>query len=111
MQQSAAKGAKGKGKDKVTAPTLAKTVPILERVEAVGLLRPDEDLTGSSSASDKLRFYTAGENGVVKIWDAREGNVLFTLGKEHNKISDDQEAQRQIIDVMYVLSIHPRTSA
>ncbi|KAJ7293063.1 U3 small nucleolar RNA-associated protein [Mycena rebaudengoi] len=102
MQQSAAKGAKGKGKDKVTAPTLAKTVPILERVEAVGLLRPDEDLTGSSSASDKLRFYTAGENGVVKIWDAREGNVLFTLGKEHNKISDDQEAQRQIIDVIYL---------
>ncbi|KAJ7170145.1 WD40 repeat-like protein [Mycena filopes] len=90
------------GKGKVLAPTLAKTVPILERVEAVGLLRPDEDLTGSSSASDKLRFYTGGENGVVKIWDAREGNVLFTLGGEHNKISDDQETQRQIVDVMQV---------
>ncbi|KAJ7651679.1 U3 small nucleolar RNA-associated protein [Mycena polygramma] len=88
MQQPNAKGAKGKGK--ALAPTLAKTVPILERVEAVGLLRPDEDLTGSSSASDKLRFYTGGENGVVKIWDAREGNVLFTLGGEQNKISDDQ---------------------
>ncbi|KAJ7040343.1 U3 small nucleolar RNA-associated protein [Mycena alexandri] len=100
MQQTGAKGAKGKGK--VLAPTLAKTVPILERVEAVGLLRPDEDLTGSSSASDKLRFYTGGENGVVKIWDAREGNVLFTLGGEHNKISDDQETQRQIVDVMQV---------
>ncbi|KAJ7675342.1 U3 small nucleolar RNA-associated protein [Mycena rosella] len=111
MQQPA-KGAKGKGKDKVAAPTLAKTVPILERVEAVGLLRPDEDLTGSSSASDKLRFYTGGENGVVKIWDAREGNVLFTLGGEHNKISDDQETQRQIVDVIYlpatstIVSVH-----
>ncbi|KAF7347597.1 U3 small nucleolar RNA-associated protein [Mycena venus] len=110
MQQSNAKGAKGKGK--ATAPTLAKTVPILERVEAVGLLRPDEDLTGSSSAADKLRFYTGGENGVVKIWDAREGNVLFTLGGDQNKISDDQETQRQIVDVIYlpatssIISVH-----
>ncbi|KAJ7492357.1 U3 small nucleolar RNA-associated protein [Mycena latifolia] len=107
MQQPSAKGTKGKGKDKIVAPTLAKTVPILERVEAVGLLRPDEDLTGSSSASDKLRFYTGGENGVVKIWDAREGNVLFTLGGEHNKISDEQETQRQIVDVIYL----PATSS
>ncbi|KAJ6503263.1 U3 small nucleolar RNA-associated protein [Mycena vitilis] len=110
MQQPNAKGAKGKGK--AMAPTLAKTVPILERVEAVGLLRPDEDLTGSSSASDRLRFYTGGENGVVKIWDAREGNVLFTLGGEQNKISDDQETQRQIVDVIYlpatstIISVH-----
>jgi U3 small nucleolar RNA-associated protein 13 len=100
MQQPSSKNPKGKGKDKVAAPMLAKTVPILERVEAVGLLRPDEDLTGSTSASDKLRFYTGGENGVVKIWDAREGNVLFTLGGDQNKISDDQETQRQIIDVL-----------
>ncbi|KAK7007046.1 U3 small nucleolar RNA-associated protein [Favolaschia claudopus] len=102
LQQSATKGTKGKGK--ALAPTLAKTVPILERVEAVGLLRPDEDLTGSTSSSDKLRFYTGGENGVVKIWDAREGNVLFTLGNEQNKISDEQEEQRQIVDVIYLPS-------
>ncbi|KAJ6621138.1 WD40 repeat-like protein [Mycena sp. CBHHK59/15] len=101
MHQSTAKG---KGKDKVAAPTLAKTVPILERVEAVGLLHPDEDLAGSSSTSDKLRFYTGGENGVVKIWDAREGNILFTLGGEHHKISDEQENQRQIVDVIYLPS-------
>ncbi|KAJ7459183.1 U3 small nucleolar RNA-associated protein [Mycena galericulata] len=112
MQQLATKGAKGKGKDKVLAPMLAKTVPILERVEAVGLLHPDEDLTGSSSTSEKLRFYTGGENGVIKIWDAREGNVLFTLGGQHNKISDDEETQRQIVDIIYlpatssIISVH-----
>ncbi|KAJ6483883.1 U3 small nucleolar RNA-associated protein [Mycena vulgaris] len=111
MQQPSSKGAKGKGKDKVATPTLAKTVPILERVEAVGLLRPDEDLTGSSSASDQLRFYTGGENGVVKIWDGREGNVLFTLGGEGNKISDDQETQRQIVDVItFCSTLFRRTS-
>lgn len=106
MQQPNQKGGKGKGK--ALAPTLAKTVPILERVEAVGLLHPDEDLTGSSSAPDKLRFYTGGQNGVVKIWDAREGNVLFTLGDDQNKISDDQETQRQIVDVMYVCTFSLR---
>ncbi|KAJ6520095.1 U3 small nucleolar RNA-associated protein [Mycena sanguinolenta] len=110
MQQSTAKSGKGKGK--AFGPTLAKTVPILERVEAVGFLSPDEDLTGSSSASDKLRFYTGGANGVVKIWDAREGNVLFTLGDDQNTISDDQETQRQIVDVIYlpatssIISVH-----
>lgn len=90
----------GKGKEKEFMPTLAKTIPILERVEAVGLLHPDEDLAGSTSASEKLRFYTGGEKGVVKIWDAREGTVLFSLGSEQENISDEQEEQRQIVDMM-----------
>lgn len=93
---------KGKGKGKAFTPTLAKTIPVLERVEALGLLHPDEDLTGSTSGADKLRFYTGGAKGVVKIWDGREGNVLFTLGKETSKISDDQEEQRQIVDALCV---------
>ncbi|KAG6845360.1 hypothetical protein H0H87_010469 [Tephrocybe sp. NHM501043] len=102
---------KGKGKDKAFSPTLVKTIPILERVEALGILRPDEDLTGSSS-SDGIRFYTGGERGVVRIWDGKDGSALFTLGREHTKISDDQEEQRQIVDVMYlpssssVVSVH-----
>lgn len=89
-----------KGKARAFNPTLAKTIPVLERVEAVGLLHPDEDLTGTTSGADKIRFYTGGEKGLVKIWDGREGNVLFTLGKEHVKISDDQEEQQQILDVL-----------
>ncbi|KAK0199024.1 U3 small nucleolar RNA-associated protein [Armillaria mellea] len=103
--------AKRKGKGKETAPRLLKTIPILERVEAVGLLH-DEDLTGTSSDPKNIRFFTGGENGVVKIWDAREGNVLFTLGTEHSQISADQEEQRQIVDVQYnaatstLVSIH-----
>ncbi|KAJ7070778.1 WD40 repeat-like protein [Mycena amicta] len=105
MHQASKTGSKGK--NKAFAPTLARTVPILERVEAVGFLHPDEDLTGSSSSSDQLRFYTGGENGVVKIWDAREGTILFTLGADVNKISDEQETQRQIVDAIYV----PATSS
>lgn len=102
LEPSKSRSSKGKGKDKARAPDLAGTIPILERVEAVGWLRPDEDLTGCTSDSDNMRFYTAGEKGVVKIWDGREGNLLFTLGKEQNKISDDQEEQRQIVNAMYV---------
>lgn len=93
---------KAKGKEKEFSPTLARTIPILERVEAVGLLHPDEDLAGSTSAPEKLRFYTGGEKGVVRIWDAREGSVLFSLGTEQENISDDQEEQRQIVDMMRV---------
>lgn len=91
---------KGKGKEKEFAPRLAKTIPILDRVEAVGLLHPDEDLAGSSSEPGKIRFYTGGEKGVVKIWDGREGSVLFTFGEEQDHISDDQEEQRQIVDAL-----------
>ncbi|GLB35811.1 putative utp13 specific WD40 associated domain [Lyophyllum shimeji] len=105
-------GGKAKGKNKAFSPTLVKTIPVLERVEALGLLRPDEDLTGTTSGLDGLRFYTGGEKGVVKIWDGKDGSALFTLGKEQTKISDDQEEQRQIVDVIYlpskstVVSIH-----
>ncbi|KAG6919022.1 hypothetical protein DXG01_009732 [Tephrocybe rancida] len=103
---------KGKGKDKAFSPTLVKTIPVLERVEALGILRPDEDLTGSSSGPDVVRFYTGGEKGIVRIWDGKDGNALFTLGREHTKTSDDQEEQRQIVDVIYlpstssVVSVH-----
>ena len=91
---------KGKGKEKEFAPTLFKTIPVLERVEAVGLIQLDEDLAGSSSGPGRLDFYTGGEKGVIKVWNGREGSVLFTLGQEQESISDDQEEQRQIVDAM-----------
>ena len=62
------------------SPVLHKTIHMHERVEAVGLLRPDEDLAGASSGPGRFRFYTGGEKGLVIVWDAREGNVPFTLG-------------------------------
>jgi U3 small nucleolar RNA-associated protein 13 len=81
-------------KEGQSGPTLSKTIPILERVEAVGLLA-EEDSPGST---DGIRFYTAGEKGVIKIWDGPKGDVLFTLGGEQS--TDDQEEQRQIVDAM-----------
>jgi U3 small nucleolar RNA-associated protein 13 len=89
-----------KGKDKAVAPVLIKTIPVLERVEAVGILSPDEELAGSSTSTDLPRFFTGGEMGVIKVWDSRTGLILCNLGGELNAGSDDQEEQRQILDAM-----------
>jgi U3 small nucleolar RNA-associated protein 13 len=89
-----------KGKDKAIVPTLVRTIPVLERVEAVGLLAPDEEVAGSSCSADWPRFFTAGEKGVVKVWEARSSSILCTLGVEQEDVSEDQEEQRQIIDAM-----------
>ena len=94
------KSAKGKGKERDTTPVLVKTIPVLERVEAVGLLPQDDGLNGTTSGKTKLQIYTAGEKGVVKVWDVSAGTVLYTLGQEQEAISDDQEEQRQIVDAM-----------
>lgn len=94
------KSSKGKGRAAEFQPVLHKTIPVLERVEAIGLLHPDEDLAGAPSGPGKLRFYTGGEKGLVRIWDARDGSVLFTLGQEQEDSTEDQEEQRQIVDAM-----------
>jgi len=92
----------GRGKEKDRGPILARTVTVLERVEAVGLLNEEENVVGSSSSPGQFRFFTAGEKGVVKVWDAREGIVLCTFGQEHAVISGDQEGQQQILNAMSV---------
>lgn len=96
----AAKSTKGKGKEKGGAPVLVKTIPVLERVEAVGLLRQDDSLSGASSGPAKLQIYTGGEKGVVRVWDAHKGSVLYTLGQELDSPTEDQEEQRQIVDAL-----------
>jgi U3 small nucleolar RNA-associated protein 13 len=92
--------ASAKGKDRAIAPVLVKTIPVLERVEAVGLLSPGEQLVGSSTSTNLPRFFTAGEKGVVTVWDTHSGSVLCNLGEEHETDSADQEEQRQILDVV-----------
>ncbi|KAJ8523283.1 hypothetical protein ONZ45_g255 [Pleurotus djamor] len=90
---------KDKGKSKASPPLLWKTVPILERVEAVGII---DDDSASSSESSAPRFFTAGEHGIVKVWDGQIGRVSFTLATVQP--SGDAEEQRQIVDAIYVPS-------
>ena len=82
-------------------PTLVKTIPILERVEAIGLLRSDDDNQFHSKTEfDQIRFYTGGEKGIIKIWDGSKGHVVQKLGEEQTRTSAELEEQRQIVDVL-----------
>ena len=82
-------------------PTLMKTIPILERIEAVGLLRSDDDQFHSKTEFDQIRFYTGGEKGIIKIWDGSKGQVIQKLGEEERtQTSAELEEQRQIVDVL-----------
>lgn len=95
------KGKKKKVTADVSTPTLFKTIPTLERVEAVGFLRSDDEpLWGTKAGLSNLKFYTGGEKGVVKLWDAETAKVTQELGKEHMTSSEDMEEQRQITNIL-----------
>lgn len=89
----------GKGKERLPEPRLMKTIPVLDHVEAAGLLLPEERLAGSaeSATSSGLRFFVAGEKGVVTIWDTEKSIPLLTLGKEK---PNDKDESRQVLDAM-----------
>lgn len=96
---------KSKSKSLVTSLTPVKTIPVFERVEAVGFVHCDR--SGSAATADQCLF-TAGEKGIVKIWDWK-GTLLHNLGTSWEQ---EQEEQRQILEAMYVptleavLSVH-----
>ncbi|KAI0053386.1 WD40 repeat-like protein [Auriscalpium vulgare] len=104
MEGAGKGGKKGKGKEREEVPVLVNTVTVLERVEAAGLLREHEEVAGTSGIAGRLRFWTAGEKGVVRVWDGKRGSVICTLGEEQEASSADQEEQRQILDAIYVPS-------
>ncbi|KAF9650547.1 WD40 repeat-like protein [Thelephora ganbajun] len=100
-----------KGKEKPSEPRLVKTIPVLDHVEAAGLLFPEERLAGSSknATSPGFRFFVAGARGVVTIWDTNNSTPLLTLGNEK---PNDKDESRQILDAVYlptnstIVSIH-----
>ncbi|KIY50441.1 WD40 repeat-like protein [Fistulina hepatica ATCC 64428] len=100
--QRSSKPSKGKAKQKSSGSTPVKTIPVLERVEAVGFLTHDDAST--SASANQVRFYTGGENGAVKIWDLHSGKLLYSLGNEYRHLSDGEDEQRQIMQILYVPS-------
>ncbi|KXN88826.1 putative U3 small nucleolar RNA-associated protein 13 [Leucoagaricus sp. SymC.cos] len=102
-----AKGSPSQSKKRATTPSmcpvLAKTIPVLERVEAVGFLPAQEKLPVAVEKKEALRFYTGGSRGVIKIWDGQSGEILWQSGGELGTV-DDSEEPRQITDVLYVPS-------
>lgn len=88
-----------KGKGKLPEPRLVKTIPVLDHVEAAGLLLPEERIAGSAeeATTSGFRFFVAGEKGVVTIWDTEKSLPLLTLGKEK---PDDKDESRQVLDAV-----------
>lgn len=82
---------KGKGR---LSPVLTKTIPIFERVEAVGFV---------SVKDDDLLFFTAGEKGILNVWNARNGTVEYSLGVSEDE--GDKLEEREILDARCVISL------
>jgi U3 small nucleolar RNA-associated protein 13 len=90
-------GSGKKGKKSSSTPMLVKTIPVLERIESLGVLEPEH-------SEGKLRLYTGGQKGVIKVWDAWDAKVLQTFGVESESpaLTGDEEGEesRQILDVL-----------
>ncbi|KAK3846100.1 MAG: WD40-repeat-containing domain protein [Linnemannia gamsii] len=74
---------------------LATTYPIYETLETVGILQKGKiQMIGDKDVSDKDMFYTAGDAGVIRIWDLRSGELIA-------KQKEEQGSKSGISDVLY----------
>ena len=63
---------------------LVKTVPVFERVEAVGIVNYENKETSISTLineGDSLIFYIGGQKGIISIWNAETERILFSFSK------------------------------
>lgn len=84
-------------------PTLTKTIPVSEAVEALAIIEPVTSLLGKSER-ETLQFFVAGEKGAVHIWDAHRGKLLNTFQERQEYSSTDAQELRTIQEAMWVLS-------
>ncbi|KAF5323398.1 hypothetical protein D9611_005622 [Ephemerocybe angulata] len=91
---------KPKSKSTAPPPQLVKTIPVLERVESVGFLFQDP---GSCGTTDGLQFYLGGQKGRISVRNASDEAEAYSFGdKVAQAQTEEQEEQRQILDVLYV---------
>lgn len=65
-----ASSSKKKIEKKGNVPSLARTIPVLERVEAAAWI---------NSSENQLQFFTAGEKGIIKLWNAENGSLASSM--------------------------------
>ncbi|KAH6917021.1 U3 small nucleolar RNA-associated protein [Coprinopsis sp. MPI-PUGE-AT-0042] len=109
-QASAKPTKKGKGKSTAPPPQLVKTVIALERVEAVGFVK---HASAYHQTLDELQFYVGGQKGFVTVRGVEDESPLFILGdRSQRALSEDEEEQKQIVNILYsqsaetLLSVH-----
>lgn len=98
LQGQAKKAGKGKA-----SPSVVQTIMALEQIEAVGLLRVEEDVEGAESG--RLLCYTAGDKGMIRVWDVLNATEVVSMaGVEGVEVDEDAEVdedeQRGVIDVV-----------
>jgi U3 small nucleolar RNA-associated protein 13 len=83
---------KGKGK-------CVQTIIAGEQVESVGLLPIDKSVLGSPGG--RLRCWTGGDKGVVKVWDVFKGEEVGQMKAVEGVDEEiDEDEQRGIINVL-----------
>ncbi|KAF9110873.1 U3 small nucleolar RNA-associated protein 13 [Mortierella sp. AM989] len=79
----------------LTSMKLATTYPIYETLETVGILEKSKiDAIGDKDVSDKEMFYTAGDAGIIRIWDLKSGELIA-------KQKEEEGSKAGISDVLY----------
>lgn len=97
---------------------IIKTIPVYETLESIGLVYPSPDVdedqppgprhkgkskAKSSTTTSGLAFYTAGDKGVVRLWDLTSGEqIAIEQGKEITSATTLPHAS--IFDTRYVAS-------
>ncbi|GAN02172.1 conserved hypothetical protein [Mucor ambiguus] len=79
------------------AKELRATYPIFETLETVGFLEKNVKLAGKFGKNwqDADIFYTAGDSGLVKLWDLKSGKLIKAQEPEKN-------SKHTISDVVYI---------
>ncbi|KAI8984486.1 WD40-repeat-containing domain protein [Mycotypha africana] len=79
------------------AKELRATYPIFETIETVGFLEKNVTLAGKYGQQwqDADIFYTAGDAGLIKLWDLKSGQLIKAQAPEKN-------ASHAISDVIYL---------
>jgi U3 small nucleolar RNA-associated protein 13 len=96
-------GTKKAGKGKAGGPQVVQTIMALEQVEALGLLKPSEEVCGAEEG--RLLCYTAGDKGMIRVWDVLKATEVVSMaGVEGVEVDEDTEVdedeQRGVIDVL-----------
>lgn len=93
----AAEGKKGKGK---AGPKVVQTIIAQEQVESLGFLPVQMKTLGE--AAGRLRCWTGGDRGAVRVWDVLKGEEVGSMqgveGVDEGEVDEDE--QRGILSVL-----------
>lgn len=97
---------KGKSKAKDSpAPRVVQTIICEEQVESLGLIPTGQTVLGNPA--ERIRCWTGGDKGAVRIWDVLKGESIGNMrGVEGvDEVEAEEDEQRGIIQILSVSSL------